>query len=55
MGTTQQYAELDAAAGSIAFRFEGRDVNLVMAPAYPTDPARFGVLRGADHQAAVMS
>jgi thiol-disulfide isomerase/thioredoxin len=37
-------AVLDAAAGSIAFCFEGRDLNLVMAPADAADALRFAVL-----------
>jgi thiol-disulfide isomerase/thioredoxin len=46
-------ALLEAAGGSLAYRFEGRDVNLVMAPAGP-DPVRFKVLvdggaPGRDH------
>ncbi len=40
----EEYAVLDAAAGSIAFCFEGRDLNLVMAPADAADRARFAVL-----------
>lgn len=40
----EESAVLDKAAGSIAFRFEGRDLNLVMAPADAADPARFAVL-----------
>jgi thiol-disulfide isomerase/thioredoxin len=37
-----EFAELDAAGGSITFRFEGRDVNLVMTPP-PDGSARFSV------------
>jgi thiol-disulfide isomerase/thioredoxin len=45
-------AALDAAPGSIAYRFEGRDLNLVLAPG--SEPARFtvrvdGEPPGADH------
>jgi thiol-disulfide isomerase/thioredoxin len=47
-------AVLDAAAGSIAYRFEGRDLNLVLAPAGGGGAVRFAVLLdgeppGADH------
>jgi thiol-disulfide isomerase/thioredoxin len=35
---------LGAAGGSIAYRFEGRDLNLVMTPADDAEPARFAVL-----------
>ena len=35
---------LDAAAGFIAYRFEGRDLNLVLAPAGAGGAARFAVL-----------
>jgi thiol-disulfide isomerase/thioredoxin len=37
-------AVLDAAAGSIAYRFEGRDLNLVLAPAGGGGAVRFAVL-----------
>jgi thiol-disulfide isomerase/thioredoxin len=37
-------AVLDAAAGSIAYRFEGRDLNLVLTPAGAGGAARFAVL-----------
>jgi thiol-disulfide isomerase/thioredoxin len=37
-------AVLDAAGGSIAYRFEGRDVNMVIAPPASGGPARFAVL-----------
>ncbi len=37
-------AVLDAAPGSIAYRFEGRDVNLVLAPPSSGDPVGFTVL-----------
>ena len=40
----EESAVLDAAAGSIAICFEGRDLNLVMAPADAADPARFAVV-----------
>ena len=36
-----EFASLDAGGGSIAFRFEGRDVNLVMAP--PDELVRFSL------------
>ena len=35
---------LDAAGGSIAYRFEGRDLNLVLAPPASGAPVRFTVL-----------
>ena len=34
---------LDAAAGSIAYRFEARDLNLVLAPPASGAPVRFAV------------
>ena len=37
-------AVLDAASGSIAYRFEGRDLNLVVAPPTSGTPVRFTVL-----------
>ena len=37
-------AALDAAAGSIAYRFEGRDLNLVLTPPASGAPVRFAVL-----------
>ena len=37
-------AVLDAASGSIAYRFEGRDLNLVLAPPPSGDPVGFTVL-----------
>jgi thiol-disulfide isomerase/thioredoxin len=40
----EEAAVLDAAAGSIAYRFEGRDVNLVLAPPASGAPVRFTVL-----------
>jgi thiol-disulfide isomerase/thioredoxin len=40
----QEAAELDATAGSIAYRFEGRDLNLVLAPPASGAPVRFAVL-----------
>jgi thiol-disulfide isomerase/thioredoxin len=39
----EEAAVLDAGAGSIAFRFEGRDLNLVLAPP-ASGPVRFAVL-----------
>jgi thiol-disulfide isomerase/thioredoxin len=47
-------ARLDTAGGQIACRFQARDLNLVMGPAAPTKPVRFGVLidgrpPGPDH------
>jgi thiol-disulfide isomerase/thioredoxin len=47
-------AALDAAGGSIAYRFEGRDLNLVLTPPEPGGTARFAVrldgeLPGDDH------
>jgi thiol-disulfide isomerase/thioredoxin len=40
----EESALLGAAGGSIALRFEGRDVNLVMAPAEPARDVRFALL-----------
>ena len=40
----EEFAVLDAAAGSITFCFEGRDLNLVMAPAEAADAVRFAAL-----------
>ena len=40
----EEAAVLDAAAGSIAYRFEGRDLNLVLAPPASGAPVRFAVL-----------
>jgi len=40
----EESAVLDAAAGSIAYRFEGRDLNLVLAPAGGGGAVRFAVL-----------
>jgi thiol-disulfide isomerase/thioredoxin len=39
----EEAAVLDAAGGSIAYRFQARDVNLVLAPAAPGAPIRFAV------------
>jgi thiol-disulfide isomerase/thioredoxin len=39
----EEAAVLDAAAGSIAYRFEGRDLNLVLAPPASGPPVRFTV------------
>src|SRR4051812_34471137 len=39
----EEFAFLDAAAGSIAYRFEGRDLNLVLAPAAGGRAVRFAV------------
>jgi thiol-disulfide isomerase/thioredoxin len=39
----EEVAELDAAGGSIAYRFEGRDLNLVLASPASGAPARFSV------------
>ena len=39
----EEAAELDAAAGSIAYRFQARDVNLVLTPPASGAPARFVV------------
>jgi thiol-disulfide isomerase/thioredoxin len=49
-----EFAVLDAAGGSIAYRFEGRDLNLVLTPPVSGTPVRFTVLLdgrppGADH------
>jgi thiol-disulfide isomerase/thioredoxin len=41
---SKEAAVLDAAAGSIAYRFEGRDLNLVLAPPTSGAPLRFTVL-----------
>jgi thiol-disulfide isomerase/thioredoxin len=41
---SQEAAVLDAAAGSIAYRFEGRDLNLVLAPPASGAPVGFTVL-----------
>jgi thiol-disulfide isomerase/thioredoxin len=40
---TEEAAVLEAAAGSIAYRFEARDVNLVLAPPRSGAPVRFAV------------
>ena len=40
----EEFAVLDTALGSIAFRFEGRDVNLVMAPEDVAESVRFELL-----------
>ncbi len=40
----EEAAVLDAGPGSIAYRFEGRDVNLVLAPPASGAPVRFTVL-----------
>jgi thiol-disulfide isomerase/thioredoxin len=40
----EEAAVLDAAAGSIAYRFEGRDLNLVLAPPASGAPVRFTAL-----------
>jgi len=40
----EETAVLDAAAGSIAYRFQARDLNLVLAPPAPDARARFAVL-----------
>jgi thiol-disulfide isomerase/thioredoxin len=40
----EEAAALDGAAGSIAYRFEGRDLNLVLAPPASGGPVRFSVL-----------
>ena len=40
----EEAAVLDTAAGSIAYRFEGRDLNLVLAPPASGAPVRFAVL-----------
>jgi thiol-disulfide isomerase/thioredoxin len=40
----EEFAVLDAGAGSIAYRFEGRDLNLVMTPADAAHAVRFAVL-----------
>jgi hypothetical protein len=39
----EEAAVLDAAGGSIAFRFDGRDLNLVLGPPEPGGPAGFTV------------
>jgi thiol-disulfide isomerase/thioredoxin len=41
---SEEAAALDAAAGSIAYRFEGRDLNLVLAPPDSGAPVGFTVL-----------
>jgi thiol-disulfide isomerase/thioredoxin len=41
---SKEAAVLDAASGSIAYRFEGRDLNLVLAPPTSGAPLRFTVL-----------
>jgi thiol-disulfide isomerase/thioredoxin len=40
----EEAAALDEAGGSIAYRFEGRDLNLVLAPPTSSAPVRFTVL-----------
>jgi hypothetical protein len=40
---SEEAAALDAPAGAIAYRFQARDVNLVLAPAASGAPARFTV------------
>jgi thiol-disulfide isomerase/thioredoxin len=40
----QEAAVLDAAAGSIAYRFQARDVNMVLTPPAPGGAVRFSVL-----------
>ena len=40
----EEAAVLDSAAGSIAYRFEGRDLNMVLAPPASGAPVRFAVL-----------
>jgi thiol-disulfide isomerase/thioredoxin len=40
----EEAAVLDAAAGSIAYRFEGRDLNLILAPPASGAPVHFAVL-----------
>ncbi|HYP48939.1 MAG TPA: redoxin family protein [Thermoleophilaceae bacterium] len=40
----QEFAELEEAGGSIAYRFEARDLNLVLVPPAGGDAARFTVL-----------
>jgi thioredoxin family protein len=39
----EEAAVLDTAPGSIAYRFEGRDLNLVLAPPALGGPVRFAV------------
>ena len=39
----EEAAELEAAGGSLAYRFEARDLNLVLAPAAAGTPVRFSV------------
>jgi thiol-disulfide isomerase/thioredoxin len=39
----EEAAELEAAGGSLAYRFEARDLNLVLAPAADGAPVRFSV------------
>ena len=41
---SEEAAVLEAAAGSIAYRFQARDLNLVLAPPAPDARARFAVL-----------
>jgi hypothetical protein len=53
-----EFATLNDAPGSIAFRFHARDLNLVMAPSVPGHPIRFrvtidGAPPGASHGADV--
>ena len=38
-----EFAVLDAPGGSIAYRFEGRDLNLVLAPPAPGGAVRFAI------------
>ena len=40
----EESAVLDTAGGSIAYRFEGRDLNMVLTPPAPGGPVRFRVL-----------
>ena len=40
----EESAVLDTGGGSIAYRFEGRDLNLVLAPQRPDRAVRFAVL-----------
>jgi hypothetical protein len=42
-GVGEEAAELEAAGGSLAYRFEARDLNLVLAPAAEGAPVRFSV------------
>jgi thiol-disulfide isomerase/thioredoxin len=41
---SDEAAVLEAAGGSIAYRFQARDLNLVLAPPAPGNPVRFAVL-----------